>query len=165
MKKYIIVALVILSSVLGAYVTNLYWLNKYDNLVTQLQKAKAENMQYVLDVERLQRDKSNAIANMLAAEQSAREAKAKVITKEVVKYVKTNSNSTCKLDDDWVHISDAATPMPRTANATIRVDVAGENIRDLGHALTVVTNNYGACQDSVDRLEGWQRWYESVSRK
>jgi hypothetical protein len=162
-RKYLIISVAVISAISGAYFTKLYWSNKYNSLIVKLEKAEKENMQHILSVERLQRDKADAIASKLAAEESARQAKSKVITKEVVKYVESNSNSKCELDDDWVHISDSATPVPRVTETSSETDGTSNKIRDLGDALEVVTNNYSACQDAVDRLQAWQQWYKSIS--
>lgn len=164
-KKYLIIGVAVVSAITGAYFTKLYWSNKYNNLIVKLEKAEKENMQHVLNVERLQRDKADAVAAQIAAEETARQTKAKVITKEVVRYVEANPNSQCELDDDWVRISDAATPVPRVTETPSEADGTTGEVRDLGDALEVVTNNYSACQDAVDRLEAWQQWYKSISEK
>jgi len=163
-KKYLFLGIAIASALGGAYITKLYWSNKYDHLVIQLQEAEKKNMQFVLDVERLQREKASAIERELAAKEVKREQKVKVVTKKVIQYVTQNSNSFFKLDDDWLRIHDAATPVPQVAGSSRETDATGEKVRDLGNALQVVTQNYAACQDSVDRLTAWQDWYKSVSK-
>lgn len=164
-RTYLLITIIVFSALTGGYLTKLYWSNKYNSLIVDLQKAQKENMQHVLDVERLQREKSDEVAARVVAEATAREAKARVITKEVVKYVENNSNARCQLDNDWVHISNAATPVPRVTETAAAVNGTGEEIRDLGFALGVITTNYNACQDAVDRLQAWQEWYQSVSEK
>lgn len=154
----------LVSALLGAYFMRLYWQEKYTALLADLAKAEAANMQHVLTQERLQRDKSDAIAQMLEALESAQKTKEKVITKEVIKYVTKNFNSSCKLDDEWVRISNAAVPMPRVTEAASSASESAAKIRDLGEALRVITNNYAACQDSVNRLRGWQEWYRSIEQ-
>lgn len=162
--KFGLPAVAVVSALTGAYFMRLYWQEKYTTLLADLAKAEAANMQHLLIQERLQRDKADAIGAMLEAQESAQKTKEKVITKEVIKYVTKNVNSGCNLDDEWVRISDAAVPVPRFAEAASSASESAAKIRDLGEALRVITNNYAACQDSVNRLQGWQQWYRSIQQ-
>lgn len=162
-KKYLILGTALIAFYGGYQVTKWYWSGKYNSLILKLEKANSENLANILEIERLNRERADAVEQKLLAEKKARDAKEKIITKEVIKYVKDNSNSNCSLDPEWVRISSSATPMPRASEASASTDGGESKVYNLGEALEVVTTNYGICQVYVDKLNGWIDWYKSVS--
>lgn len=168
-KLLLIIGFAIAAFYSGVYVCDLEWKEKHSALLLTLDAALHINMQSVLQIERLQRDKSNAIAEKLAAERAAQAAKARVITKEVVKYVETNANAGAVVDDDFVCIYNNSVPsvrVPGTAEATSGTNATAggnENITT-GDVLSITVENYAVCRDAIARLQAWQNWYKSVSQ-
>lgn len=166
-KLLLIIGFAIAAFYSGVYVCDLEWKEKHSALLLTLDAALHINMQSVLQIERLQRDKSNAIAEKLAAERAAQAAKARVITKEVVRYVETNANAGAVVDDDFVCIYDNAVPsvrVPGATETTSGANVAGGNPATIGCVLETTVNNNAICQDAITRLQAWQNWYKSVSQ-
>lgn len=162
-SKYLFIGIVLITAASTFYVTNLYWENKHQKLKSDLQAQKLEAIENVLTIERLEKEKSDAIAAKLSAEDAAREVKTETITKEVIKYVSKNENASCKLDPDWVRIANDSTPMPRAPEASGSTDGTDTRVSDLGEALRIMTGNYQKCQKVIDRYKGWQEWYRSIS--
>lgn len=161
--KYFIPLAAIFGAASAFYVTNLYWENKHQKLKSDLQAQKLEAIENVLIIERLEKEKSDAIAAKLSAEDAAREVKTETITKEVIKYVTKNENASCELDPEWVRIANDSTPMPRTPQASSSTNGTSSGVSDLGEALRIMTSNYQKCQKVVDRYQAWQEWYRSIS--
>ena len=150
-------------------VTNGVWTAKYESLRRELAEAVAESGRLALEAERAQRQLSDQIQARIAAESRARQVKAQTIVKEVVRYVESNNSSDCELDDDWLRISAASTPVPRAADSSSLIIGAHSGVRSLSRALEVQAHNYSVCQDAVDRLSAWQDWYresqDSMARR
>ena len=76
----------------------------------------------------------------------------KYVTKEVIKYVKTN-NDTCNLNADWVRIHNTAST-GRVPDDTKTTGVS----YDTTDAIATVAENYGNCRDAIERLNALQSW-------
>lgn len=162
-KYYILIAIIAASFGAGYKVTDLYWSARYGSLITDLKEQELENANNVIALERENAEKLRLSEVKLVEANAKREVKNTIITKEVIKYVEVNSNSSCVLDDDWVHISNAAAPLPRVPETTAPTDGGAGEVHNLGDALEVMVHNYNVCQVAVDRLKGWREWYTSVS--
>lgn len=106
--------------------------------------------------------KVDALAANLEAERAKRIPKNKIITREVVRYAQLPADRRCTLDPAWRLLHDAAaTGEPADAARVAAGDA--EPVADAA-ALEVVAGNYEACREYIEQIEGWQRWWNEVSR-
>lgn len=101
-----------------------------------------------------------------AAAQQAQQAQARVITKEIVRYVQSPAASVCPLPAEWVQIHDAAAAgVPADPGATglpAAPPGAAPAPVPSGEALSGITGNYDTCHQEMNRIAGWQAWWNSV---
>lgn len=152
----------VLSALTATLLVHYHWSSVHKDLKLSIANKTKENLQQVIKLNQLRDTVTEINAEKLALRQRVEETKARKITKEVIKYVKTNDNSQCPVDPEWVRIADNATPVSGATQATSGTDETTDEVRDLGEALDIVTRNYQACQDAVTRLEGWQSWYREI---
>ena len=107
--------------------------------------------------------KVDQLAETLATEQAKKAPKARIITKEIVRYESLPADRRCDLDSAWRVLHDAAAtgepPEPARLAAGAAPPVAD------AAALATVAGNYEQCRQYIDQLEGWQRWWETVRRE
>lgn len=104
----------------------------------------------------------DSLAEELAAEQAKKAPKARLITKEVVRYESLPADRRCDLDSAWRVLHDAAATGEPPEPARLAAGAAPP-VGDAA-ALATVAGNYESCRTYIDQLEGWQRWWESVSK-
>lgn len=160
--KYIPLITLALGLLSSWYVTDLYWQGKFTAMELALEQAESNHKQKIIEANLASKERDKKIAELTVVKEELNNAKAKTIIKEVVKYVETNSNSDCELDDEWVRIADSSTPMSSAAISTSAPDAEITSLPDLGDALAVMTHNYMICQTAVTRYHLWQDWYLST---
>lgn len=100
-----------------------------------------------------------------AAAQQAQQQQVRVITKEIIRYVQTPAAAQ-PMPAEWVQIHDAAaTGMPADPTASglssAQASEAAAPVA-LGEALGGIASNYDICNQEMNRLAGWQAWWNSV---
>lgn len=129
----------------------------------QLELANKNANQIIL-IERLNREKSEAISAKVVAEKKAQETKATTITKKVIEYVQSPDTGVCTMPDGWVQLHDsAATGMPTTSDSTSTSSRASEGDVTDREALIVVTENYNRCRENAIKHRGLIEWATSLS--
>lgn len=85
-----------------------------------------------------------------------------VVTKEVIRYVKTyvSNPNACKLDADWVYIHDLST-VPTGSTAAGATDGAASPAA-ADTVLSVVTSNNRQCLKEKEALAEWQRFWTKL---
>lgn len=106
--------------------------------------------------------RSDAIAQSILADLAAESAQARVIEKEVIRYVQVPGAGECNLLDDWVLVHDAAAAGPGAYPDAAGIPDAGSRQFTDIDALTVVTNNYETCRIAMSQARGWIKWYGEV---
>lgn len=164
-KARIIAVLLVLAAVFGAGWKVQGWRMGED--MAQFQKELAEAR---ADAETAEREKeqalqarSDAIAAAILADMDAEQARARVVTKEVIKYVQVPGAGSCNLVDEWVHTHDRAARRAGGDPGAASVPDAGSGQFTDIDALVVVTDNYAICRQAMSQVRGWQAWYREVS--
>lgn len=99
---------------------------------------------------------------LFEARRQAETAKARVITREVIRYVTENPDAgRCDLPAEWLRIHDASagTDLPPAAGAAGAPDDATARAFTDADALRVITENYQTCLSEFTRLRQLQEWY------
>lgn len=104
----------------------------------------------------------DALAAELEAERAKRIPKDRVITKEVVRYAQLPPDRRCDLDTSWRVLHDAAATGEPPEPARLAPGAA-EPVGDAA-ALETVAGNYEQCRKYIDQLDGWQQWWDRVSK-
>jgi hypothetical protein len=109
-------------------------------------------------------------AKVKVAEEKAKEANKKIQIRvvEKVKIIKENSNAnktaitqyvtdTCELSNAAVLLHDSASQneLPPSTISSVR----GTSKFKVPELLTTVTDNYGSCYETREKLKAWQDWY------
>lgn len=167
--KFILTATVVVGSFLFGWNTNGWRLNKQISEIKREQAEKANEVaKSILVIERINREKAEAIAARAAAEQKSQEIRATTIREEVLVYVQDPSTGTCDIPDSWVQSHDsAATGMPRATETTRSPDAVPERTITDRDALVAVTENYNTCRQNAIRhktLIDWARSMTDISR-
>ena len=128
-------------------------------LTAQLVEAAQAEKTQAQAAEQLRQERDALAAEKTLAESRAQQARARVITREVVKYVQADAPR-CDLAAEWVRIHDAAAGVQDTGTAAAfdgaaTVDAATHDDR---RALVVITENYDTCLAELARLRGLQEW-------
>lgn len=101
-------------------------------------------------------------AELIEVKRQAETARARVITREVVRYETENPDAgRCDLPADWLRVHDAAGDpgLPAAAgSAPVPNDTPARAVTD-ADALRVITENYQTCLSEFTRLRQWQEWY------
>ena len=121
--------------------------------------AKLDAAQFAKQVEEYETalqnkvDKVEEVAQVAVNEQVV---VTKYVTKEVIKYVKNNTD-VCELNDDWVRIHNTASAgrVPDTTETTVVP-------YDTTDAIATVAENYGNCRDTIERLNALQSWVAAL---
>lgn len=134
-------------------------------LESQINAGKAAQVTATLETERGTAKKATDADAKPAAAQQAQEQNARVITKEVIRYVQSPAAGQCHLPAEWVQIHDAAAGVPPASSSTSLPAAAdgeaGGSVTD-SDAIGTITRNYDICRQEINRLQGWQAWYRSV---
>jgi hypothetical protein len=123
--------------------------------------AKAER--YVVQVVQKQAAATQAVAVRQRAAQDRVRVVTRTITREIPVYVTTKANAGCVVPDGFRLLHDAA-----AAGVPPAAEPAGESAdAPSGVALSAVadtvTQNYGICHETAERLKGWQDWWAEAS--
>jgi len=125
-------------------------------------KAAIEAQKKVDEVEALQEQLSETIAEKQAIEARKNEVVTKYITKKVIEYVKSPDSGKCDLPNDWVRVHDAAARgMPEAAETASGFNDPTPRITDI-EALEVTTANYAICHETATRLRNLQLWAKGL---
>ena len=133
---------------------------------TQVIEQNQAAEQAARELERANQDRADAIAAAAEATARARQARGKTVTQEVIRYVQSPMATDCRIDHEWVRISDTAASshiLSENAIASAEPDDRPGTVA-AADALSVVAENYLACTDTSDRLIGLQDWVRSVAR-
>lgn len=138
-------------------------------LESQINASKTTQLTATLNTERGTAKKASAADALPAAAQQAQAQTARVITKELIRYVQSPAANHCTLNPEWVRIHNlaahdtaimpadsAGTSVAVTANAE-----AGGTVSD-SEALGTITRNYDICRQEINRVDGWQAYYQSI---
>lgn len=118
---------------------------------------------YAREVAARQADNDQLSADLERA-RSIRAPKDRIITKDVIRYETLIAPADrCVLDGRWRLLHDAAAT-GEPADAAGLAAGAAEPVTD-AQALEGVTDNYIGCRESIDKVRGWQRWWDEVGRK
>lgn len=141
------------------------WKTNGWRLESQINASKATQVTATLGTERSTAKDAAAADVKPAASQQAQEQQARVITKEVIRYVQSPAAGQCHLPSEWVQIHDAAAGVSPTPSSTGLPSAAngeaGGSVTD-SEAIGVIARNYDICLQEINRLQGWQAWYRSV---
>lgn len=108
---------------------------------------------------------ADGLATELAALRAAGAEKARLVTKEITRYVQvTPANRRCILPGTWRLRHDAAAlgHLPEGSAAGPLADATAEPVED-ATALETIGDNYATCHDAIAKLEGWQRRQRALS--
>ena len=161
MKLYVVAFVVGLS----AGVTITQW--RADAQMASYKLVIAEQNQAAIkkarETEAAKRADAEGKADLLAKKLKEAHAVERIVTKEVIKYVKNPDSGKCIINNDWMHAHDTATAstMPTDADTAGGIDAANGRITDI-EALEIVTANYAICQKRLAVVEGWQGWFRAV---
>lgn len=151
------IAALLLAAVLTASHLTAYHMGRRAEHGVKLDQALA----YAAEVAERQ-GKVDALAAELEAERAKRIQKNKIITREVVRYETLPADRRCTLDPAWRLLHDAAATGEPADTARV-ADGDADPVADAA-ALETVAGNYEACRDYIEQIEGWQRWWDEVSR-
>jgi len=142
------------------------WKTNGWRLESQINSSKTTQVTGTLKQERKTTKAAHAAAAAPTSAQQAQQEKARVITKEIIRYVQSSDANQCPLPAKWVRIHDAAaTGVPTDPTAGGQPPVAASEAAapvSNGEAIGVVASNYDICLQEINRLQGWQAWYRSV---
>ena len=163
--KLIIAATVLIGSFLAGWNTNGWRLEKQISEIKREQVEKANEIaNNIIVIERLNREKSEAIAAKAVAEEAAQKVKATTIREEVLVYVQDPNTGTCDMPDGWVQSHDsAATGMPRASETASSPDGVPTGTVTDREALIAVTENYNVCRQNAIRHKALIDWAKSVT--
>lgn len=115
-------------------------------------------------IERLSAEASDLSGRLHEARRAASEASAKVIKKEVIRYVQSDYAGRCELPAGWVRLDTAAASgVPADAAATGVPDDAPSGFTD-ADALAVITDRSMICRAEIDKLEALQEYVRGQLR-
>lgn len=115
-------------------------------------------------IERLSAESSDLSGQLHESRRAASEARAKVITKEVIRYVQSDYAGRCELPAGWVRLDTAAASgVPADAAATGVPDDAPSGFTD-ADALAVITDRSMICRAEIDKLEALQEYVRGQLR-
>lgn len=130
-----------------------------------LATAKATQTTTTLQKERETAQAAHDADAAPAAAQKEQQAQARVIIKEVIRYVQTPVAAQ-PLPAEWVQIHDAAaTGMPGDSSAASGpVAATGDAANPVsnGEAIGVISSNYDTCRQEMIRISRWQAWWNIV---
>lgn len=88
----------------------------------------------------------------------------RIVTKEVIRYVKSPNAGQCRLPGEWVRVHDAAASgrVPEVSDAADGLNDAPGTVDDI-EALEVVTDNYAKCRSDARRLANLQTWIKEIA--
>lgn len=154
-------SLVLIPSMLTFYGTSLYYKEKIIQLELEIEVSKSSQLTQTLIAER----ELSSITRKL--EDKLNNEKEKLLKEryELKKQVEQYRSDTDRLSNEWVRLHDLSAPMPRDTETTDRTNEANSELQNAKDALSVVTENYSQCTDAVNRLRGWQNWYNEMTRK
>lgn len=129
-----------------------------------LAEAAKKQAMAVLSIERLQAERTDALAAKAAAEHRAQTARARVVTKTVIEYVQDPNTGQCELPDSWVlaHNQAAGSGVSAAAPSTSASHAAASRAATDRDALIAVTDNYNRCRDNIVQLNGLIEWARSL---
>lgn len=160
--KLIIAAVVLGSAFLSGWKVNGWRLGEQmAELAAEQAEQAVEIAQGIIKIERLNREKSEAIAAQATAQQAAQRVKATIVTKEVLVYVQDPTTGHCELPDSWVRSHDQAAGVPEVTDTTSKPDgVPAKAVTDRD-ALIAVTDNYNICLQNAIRHRALIDWARS----
>lgn len=130
-------------------------------LELNLKSAQLEAARTARIIEAHRAHAEKTVARMAALRKQAREAKARTITKEVIKYVQAPIAERVVMPTGWVCIHDKAAGdpagVPEDAVAACGADASPRRATDADSIVTV-TENYAACYAWRDKLIALQEW-------
>lgn len=151
----IIIAITFVLSFLLGWFANGWRLNG------QVQAHQNAQSTHIIQQARVATDKAQQSDLVGALSHKTQREKARVIEKEVIRYVKSPAAAQ-PLSADWVQLHDqAAGVLPSAASPSGSIAATGSTATT-GEALAVVTQNYDICQQELIRLSRWQAWWSSV---
>lgn len=129
---------------------------------SKVEGARADQTKEVLDAEREQGEAVAKIDEKATKERAEIEREARVIEKEVIRYVEKDDDGSCPLlDADWVWIVDSAAGVPEAQSATSAAD-AGATPAPADRGLRIVTNNYIDCRQTIKQVIGLQEYVREI---
>lgn len=141
------------------------WKTNGWRLEGQINAAKATQVTKTLTTERKDNQNAHSADAAPAAAQQSQQEKARVITKEVIRYVQSPVAGQCALPAEWVRIHDAAARVsadPSTTGLPAAPASADAGTVTDSEALGTITANYDTCNQEINRVSGWQIWWNSL---
>jgi hypothetical protein len=146
------------------------WMTNGWRLGENIAKNKAEQAEQAVEIvnsiiriERLNREKAEAISAKTTAEELAQTVRATTIREEVLVYVQNPNTGTCSMPDGWVQSHDKATGVSYASNTpSPPPSIPTRTITDR-EALIAVTENYNVCQQNAVRHSGLIDWAKAMT--
>jgi hypothetical protein len=131
----------------GGLVTELAWRSKVAEFEEKVKVAEAKSAEANTKIE------TKVVTKIQVIKENTDENKA-----AISKYV----TDTCQLSNAAVMLHDSASQneVPGSTISTVR----GTSEVKVPELLTVVTENYGACYESIEKLKAWQEWYRTQKK-
>jgi hypothetical protein len=131
----------------GGLVTELAWRSKVAEFEEKVKVAEAKSAEANTKIE------TKVVTKIQVIKENTDENKA-----AISKYV----TDTCQLSNAAVMLHDSASQneVPGSTISTVR----GTSEVKVPELLTVVTENYGACYESIEKLKAWQEWYKTQKK-
>ena len=158
-------ALLVLSLAYGAG-----WTHQGNRLGLVVKDLQAQHLQQVLaaeqgarDIELARADAARAMAKVAHLRNQEREVTERIITNEVIQYVRSDAGAVHCLDADGVriHNASAASEVPPATSPTTQPDGTSRG-SSAAEVIQVVAENYATCHAWADRLTGLQAWVGQV---
>jgi hypothetical protein len=134
---------------------------EFERAIAQASELQANA---VLSIERLSREKSEAISAEAAAELRAHTTQARTVTKEVIRYVQDPGTGKCDLPAEWVRTHNQAANVSRAASAAGASSAATARTATDRDALIAVTENYDRCNANLIQHKGLIDWAKSIGQ-
>ncbi len=152
---------ILIPSALTFYAASIYYNGQINQLKLEIEVARAGQVTQTLIAERELSTITRKIEQKLNTEKEQLLKERYELKKQIEQY----RSDTDRLSDEWVRLHDKSTPMPRDTTTPGGTNEANTELQNAKQALSVVTENYAQCQEAVNRLRGWQQWYNEINRK
>lgn len=127
--------------------------------------ARESSISKSRDLERALADKISAVDEAHELRRKMAETHAKVVEKEVIKYVESDYSGHCQLPNGWVRIdTEAATGVPSNSGTASVTDDSPSGFTDTD-ALRVMVDRTKVCKAEIDKLKSLQDYVRSVLGK
>lgn len=131
----------------------------------EIAEARELSAMRALRITELQDEVASREGRIYETRRQLEEAQARVVVKEVIKYVQSPDAGRCELPADWVLIDTAAAAgvSAATVSAASSPDAA-RGFTDTDALATSVERSH-VCRAEIDKLRLWQDWWQGIQRE